>query len=74
VLLLAWWFPLVWLAKATSTILLIIYALVNLSLLVIKHRHPDPQGEGSRYLICLPVLGCFSCATFLVFHAVSVLL
>ncbi|HJN10571.1 MAG TPA: amino acid permease [Pirellulaceae bacterium] len=74
VLLLALWFPLIWLAKATSTILLIIYALVNLSLLVIKRRHPDPQGEGPRYAIWLPLLGFTSCVMFLVFHAVSVLL
>ena len=74
VLLLALWFPLIWLAKATSTILLIVYALVNLSLLVIKRRHPDPKGEGPRYAIWLPALGFMACVTFLVFHAVSGLL
>ncbi len=73
VLLLALWFPLGWLAKATSTILLIIYALVNLSLLVIKHRYPDLDGKGPRYTIWLPVLGFTSCVTFLAFHPVSVL-
>jgi amino acid transporter len=73
VLLLALWFPLIWLAKATSTILLVVYALVNLSLLVIKRRYPDPQGDGPRYATWLPILGFTVCVTFLVFHAVFAL-
>lgn len=70
-MLLALWFPLVWLAKATSTILLVIYALVNLSLLVIKHRDPDVAGEGPRYATWLPLLGFTACVTFLAFHALA---
>lgn len=72
VLFLALWFPLVWLAKATSTILLIVYALVNLSLLVIKRTNPDLDGPGPRYAAWLPLLGFAACVTFLAFHAVSV--
>ncbi len=74
VLSLALWFPLVWLAKATSTILLVVYALVNLSLLIIKRSNPDLNGPGPRYPMWLPVLGLIACVTFLTFHAASVLL
>jgi len=44
VLLLALWLPLVTLAKATSFILLAVFALVNLALLRIKRRAPVPAG------------------------------
>jgi amino acid transporter len=74
VLLLALWFPLIWLAKATSTILLVVYALVNLSLIVIQRHKPDPDGDGPRYAAWLPMLGFTSCAAFLIFHAASALL
>jgi amino acid transporter len=73
VLLLALWFPLVALAKATSTILLMIYALVNLSLLAVQRRQPDPQGLGPRYPFALPLLGLIACLAFLLFHAIGVL-
>ncbi|MBC8351213.1 MAG: amino acid permease [Planctomycetes bacterium] len=73
VLSLALWFPLIWLAKATSTILLITYALVNLSLLFIKRLNPDLGGPGPRYSAWLPSLGFASCLAFLAFHASSVL-
>ncbi len=73
VLLLALWFPLILLAKATSTILLVVYTLVNLSLMVIKRVNPDLDGPGPRYSIWLPSLGFASCLAFLAFHAASVL-
>jgi amino acid transporter len=44
VLLLALWFPLVTLAKATSFILLAVFVLVNLALIRIKRRVPAPAG------------------------------
>jgi len=44
VLLLALWLPLVTLAKATSFILLAVFALVNLALVRIKRRAPAPAG------------------------------
>ena len=74
VLLLALWFPLVWLAKATSTILLVVYALVNLSLIMVKRHNPDPDGEGPRYASWLPVLGFVTCVMFVIFHAISFLM
>ena len=44
VLVLALWLPLVTLAKSTSFLVLIVFSLVNLSLLRIKRRDPHPQG------------------------------
>jgi len=44
VLVLALWLPLVTLAKSTSFLVLIVFSLVNLSLLCIKWRDPHPEG------------------------------
>lgn len=44
VLALALWLPLVTLARATSFLVLIVFSLVNLSLLRIKRREPRPEG------------------------------
>ena len=44
VLALALWLPLVTLAKSTSFLVLIVFSLVNLSLLRIKRRDPHPEG------------------------------
>jgi amino acid transporter len=44
VLVLALWLPLVTLAKSTSFLVLIVFSLVNLSLLRIKWRDPHPEG------------------------------
>jgi amino acid transporter len=68
VLILALWFPLVTLAKATSTIILAIFTLVNLSLLVIKKREPRPPAGVPNYPILLPILGLVTSLGFLLFH------
>jgi amino acid transporter len=53
----AYWFPIVALAKMTSFVILTIFALVNLSLCVIKLRHyPIVQGYFSVPVI-VPVIG-----------------
>jgi amino acid transporter len=44
VLVLALWLPLVTLAKSTSFLVLVIFSLMNLSLLRIKWRDPHPEG------------------------------
>jgi amino acid transporter len=44
VLVLALWLPLVTLAKSTSFLVLLIFSLMNLSLLGIKWRDPQPEG------------------------------
>ena len=69
VLLLALFFPLVSLAKATSAIILIIFTMVNLSLWVLK-RHPQYNNtERPNIPIWLPIVGFFSCLTILLFQA-----
>ncbi|MDH5465276.1 MAG: amino acid permease, partial [Thiovulaceae bacterium] len=42
-LVLALWFPLVGLANMTSTLILIIFTIVNISLIRIKLKHPKPE-------------------------------
>ncbi len=74
VLMLALWFPLVWLAKATSTILLIVYALVNLSLIVIKLKGLDEDGDAPRYPILLPMFGFATCVALVVIYVASMIL
>ena len=71
VLVLAVCFPLVWLARVTSTILLAVYAIVNLSLVKIKHDESGPKHEGPNYPIWVPIVGSAICLAFLLFHALA---
>jgi amino acid transporter len=68
VLILALWFPLVTLAKATSSIILVIFTLVNLALVVIKLRTPEPPEGAPNYPLALPVIGFLTSAGFFMFH------
>ena len=65
VLVLALWLPLESLAKVTSTLLLIVYGMVNLSLVVIKRRQKTPPEDSPCYPIWLPITGSGVCAIFL---------
>jgi APA family basic amino acid/polyamine antiporter len=71
ILILALWFPLVTLAQVTSTIILVIFSLVNLSLVVIKLREPEPPPDIPDYPVFLPILGLVTCAGFLLFRVIS---
>ena len=73
VALLALYFPLTTLARATSTIILIIFATVNLSLWRVKRRDPDLEGEGPRLPGWLPIVAAGSCVGILLFQAAVVL-
>ena len=70
--------PVVSLAKGTSTILLTVYAVVNLSLWRIQWRERREgvriatSDEGPRYPIWLPIVGCIACVSFVAFEAFSV--
>jgi APA family basic amino acid/polyamine antiporter len=68
VLILALWFPLVTLAQATSSIILIIFTLVNLALIVIKLRTPEPPEGVPNYPLALPVIGFLTSGSFFLFH------
>jgi amino acid transporter len=67
VLALALWLPLVTLAKATSFIIMIVFALVNLSLVRIKRRDPKPAGI-RVYPVWIPVAGFLTATGFVLFQ------
>jgi amino acid transporter len=73
VLVLAIWLPIVALAKVTSTVLLVVYAIVNLSLLVIRFRRRRTRTDGPVFPIAFPIIGLAACIAFLLFHAVMTL-
>ena len=65
---LALFFPVTTLARATSTIMLINFALVNLALWRIKATEPDPPSEGPRLPRWLPLVAASSCLGMLCFQ------
>lgn len=65
VLALALFFPMVGLARMTSTIVMGVFAMVNLALVVIKLNDPAPHGPGPRFPIWLPGLGFVVCLAVL---------
>lgn len=67
VLVLALWLPLVTLAKMTSFIILVVFALINLSLVRIKRKHPRPQGI-RIYPAWIPLAGFLSATGFVLFQ------
>jgi APA family basic amino acid/polyamine antiporter len=67
VLALALWLPLETLARATSFLVLIIFSLVNLSLLRIKRRHPYPP-DIRTFPVWIPALGILSSIGLLLFQ------
>ena len=58
---LALWFPLETLAKGTSYLVLIVFALVNAALVMIKRTRPAPEGVLNNPL-WVPVTGFITCA------------
>jgi len=62
------WLPLEVLARLTSAIMLVNFTAVNLSLVVIKLRSHEIDGEGPRHSIWVPVVGGLLCLVFLVFQ------
>jgi amino acid transporter len=73
VLMLALFFPLVTLAKATSTIILMIFFLLNLALLRIKFRGDAAPEYVPKYPIILPILAGSGCLSVLLFNAWQVI-
>jgi len=72
VLLFALALPLATLAKATSTIVLVVFALVNLALIRIKRRDPAPAGA-RVYAGWIPWGGLLLSLALLAFHLLSLL-
>ena len=70
VLVLALWLPLVTLAKATSFIVLIVFALINLALVRIKRRDPRPAGV-RIFPLWVPLGGFLFSGGFVLFELVQ---
>lgn len=65
VLVIAWWLPITSLAKLTSLIILLIFALVNLSLAIIKFKQPEKRVEGIDIPLFVPIIGFLLCLGFI---------
>lgn len=68
ILFLALFFLLITLAKATSSIILVIFASVNLALWRVKKINPDWTGEGPRFPRWLPMVGFMVSLAVLLFQ------
>ena len=66
-------FPLATLARTTSAVILVIFALVNLALWRVKQMNPDRDGPGPRLPAGLPLLGASVCVGVLLFQGWTVL-
>ncbi len=73
ILVLALFFPLVALARTTSFLLLIAFAVVNLALWILKRRKIAGPENAPDYPAFVPVLGTFLCVVFLAVEAARVL-
>ncbi len=69
VLLFALWLPLLSLAKLTSFIILIVFALINLSLWQIKLRAPEPE-DIRTVPLWIPIVGFFSSCSFVCYQII----
>ncbi len=67
---LALWFPLEALAKGTSYLVLIVFALVNAALVMIKRTRSAPEGVLNNPL-WVPVTGFITCAGLVVFQLLT---
>ena len=71
ILVFALWLPLVTLAKLTSFIMLTIFTLVNIALIIIKHRQPISEGV-VHYPIFVPIIGALLCVALVVVQVIFV--
>ena len=70
VLVLALWFPLIDLAKASSFLILVVFSLVNLALIKIKIQTPNPENIRT-YSMLIPVLGALLSTMLLTFQLIN---
>ena len=70
ILILALWLPLITLAKITSLITLLIFAMVNLSLWIIKYRQPAPE-EARVFSLWIPITGFFVTIIFILLQLLT---
>lgn len=72
-LFLALGFPLLTLAKLTSTIIFVVFILVNISLIVIKHMEREPGPGVPTFPGWIPYVGAITSGVFLVLQLVALL-
>jgi len=65
VITLALTFPLEWLAESTSLATLVVFALVNLALLRLRHRQVHSPGPHMRVPLWVPAAGLATCAVMI---------
>ena len=65
--LLSLFFPIVTLAEATSFIIILIFIVVNLSLIFLKKQIPKPEGVRT-FPVFIPIVGLLLCGWFLVYR------
>ncbi len=68
ILILALQFDLVFLAKTTSTIILLLFALINFSLIKIKRR--EGRHDGFNVALWIPIMGLISSSVILILHMI----
>jgi APA family basic amino acid/polyamine antiporter len=71
IVILAYWFPIQTLAKITSTIMLVVFCLMHLSLIVIKTRTPEKTKNHIILPLVIPVIGFVLCSIFLIISIYS---
>jgi amino acid transporter len=67
---LALWLPLASLARGTSYLVLVVFALVNAALLLIKRKNPAPR-DVLNIPVWVPATGFISCSGLLLFQVLS---
>lgn len=72
ILVLALWLPLVTLAQATSFIVLTIFMLINLALIKLKRKNPNPKGVAT-YSIVIPIMGFVLSFLFITFQLANII-
>jgi len=68
ILVFALWLPLTALAKITAFIMLVIFALLNFSLVVIKLRREQPQTGVTQFPLWCPAVGFLLCVGLIAFQ------
>lgn len=66
-------FPLITLAKLTSAIIFVVFIMVNISLIVIKHEEQEPGPGALNFPGWIPYIGAITSGLFLVLQLITLL-
>ena len=73
ILIFSLWLPLITLAKITSFIMLMLFSMVNLSLIVIKKKFGSADGEIITYPVIIPITGLLLCLALVGLQIINLL-